>query len=187
MRGKKAMEIAINTLVVIILGMVILGMGFVFVRKIIDTGIDLSGDVDDQLMESMRQTQFADGRQVAILNPQAIVKAGDSEMFLLGFVNKLGSVQTFKVKVAYSTSSPVNGNLNGVDPMKGVLFLDLDYTLDPNDEEFMWILIEPQKGWPRGQYLFDVFVCKGDYDCTQDTNSQFLYTGQKHRIFLTVQ
>ncbi len=187
MRGKKAVEVAINTLVVIILGMVILGIGFIIIRKIIDTGVDLSGDVDDQLMESMRQTQFADGRQIAILNPQAAVNAGDGEMFLLGFVNKLGVTEDFYVKVVYSASSPVNADVQsrGID-VNTALVLPGPYSLANNEEKFIWIYLESQRSWPHGQYLYDVYVCVGPGDSTLATASN-LYTGQKHRIFLTVQ
>lgn len=195
--SKKGIELATNTLVVIIIGIVLLGLGFTMVVKIVNKGEDYTREVNEQLMEQLRKSQFTDGKLVAVLNPHKTIQRKDQAYFLLGFVNKDTQERNFRVIVKYNDKSPVDAvfkadmtrygpyyaNIN-----KYILHLDTTISLDPNKDHFRWLAFTPNKNLPTGEYYYDVFIC---YDGTgtpgvPECGSMNLYGNFKQRLFITL-
>ena len=196
MNNKAAIQLSVNMLVVIILGIVLLGMGIFLVQKVVDGGTETFNDVEERLKEELRNTQFRDGKRVAILNSHETVARGDTEIFVLGFLNKDLDTKDFRVVVKYSTSSPVHedirtlfteyfttNNINTVQNQNNYISEEMNKkmlhifktesgeykeTLTTNDDYFAELIFSASKNIPAGQYLYTVYVCYDGDDTVND-------------------
>ena len=191
-RSKAGIQLAVNVLVVIIIGIVLLGLGVTLVVKLVSQGEDYSKQVDERLKEQLRRTQFSDGRLAAVLNPHEVVSSGDGEFFLLGFVNKLDSQHEFKVEVEYQDSSEsLNSQQTSLARDEAVIYDSSEVLeLAPNEEAFRWVKVVLSKDLPSGEYLYDVYVCYNGTNTNWDEGvvcptDYRMYGGRKHRLFLT--
>ncbi|MBD3208958.1 hypothetical protein GF367_00885 [Candidatus Woesearchaeota archaeon] len=181
-RARKGVELSVNMMVTVVIGIVLLGIGIFIVTKIVDKGIEITGDVDEQLKEQLRKTQFREGRQVAVLNPHERVKPGESAYFLLGFVNTGNTVKNFTVYVQESDRSPTAFSGTGY-----VVYSSEQVTLQPKDDHFQWILFTTKNTTggrlPGGEYFYDVCVHDGETSSACDSDTLH---GNKQRLFITV-
>lgn len=185
---KRGFELAINMIVVIILGIVLLGMGIYFVTMIIDRTTELSGKVEGRLIDELRRERFSSGQKVALLNAEESVARGKTARFVLGFVNKQGEELDFRVVTEYSTNSPGHEALLSSEKMKATsgwgtmddkakdaevkkvmdkLLLHLfmiesstTVTLKSNVDDFYNLIFSPPRDLPPGQYFYTVYVCR---------------------------
>lgn len=196
--SRKGIQLSINMLVVIILGVVLLGMGIMLVTSMVDKGQSYSDEVDQQLMDQLRKSQFSDGRLVAVLSPQKEVSSGDTAYFVLGFRNNEDQPRNFRVVVDFNKdSSPVSSEPEWASSMEpsaadAAIYHDQKVSLEPNSDSFARIAIAPPKDLTSGQYFYDVYVCYDgsvssypeDSQCSAPTTR--LYSGSKQRLFVNV-
>jgi len=195
--SRSGIQMSVNMLVVIILGIVMLGLGIMLVTTMVSQGQEYTEEVDQQLMDRLRRSQFSDGRLVAVLSPQKEVGAGDFVEFVLGFRNNEDSPRDFSLVVEFNKdSSPVTDSLSWTSDHllkagKAPLYNDGVVALDPNDDHFEWIRVAPPKDLPSGQYFYDVYVCYDgsaytDFNPPCPYGQKQLYSGSKQRLFVNV-
>ena len=195
--SRKGIQLSVNVLVVIILGIVLLVLGITLVTNMVSQGQEYTQKVDQQLMDQLRQSQFSDGRLVAVLSPQKRVSPGEHVEFLLGFRNNEDDTHGFRVVVKFNEdSSPVGDALGSTQEQKAreaVLYFDGEQTLPPNEEHFQWIRVTPPSGLPSGEYFYDVYVCYtgtayDEHDTCKSLASEHkeLYSGSKHSLFVSI-
>ncbi len=188
---KKAMQLSINMLVVIIIGIVLFAAGMFLVKKLTSQGDDVMRQVDARLQKQLQQTCFLDGRPICVLDPKAKLAGGDRKLFAFGFMNNLGEEAKFKV-IVKSASHPTSINDGKANQMILHTLQIGTVDLEANAEEFLYIGFNPPKGAPSGQYLYDIYVCTdegsgimpSESQCTSGTKG--LYTRTKQRLFITV-
>lgn len=202
------MELAINTVVVLILGTILISMGVIITVRLVDQTNDINDEVDKEYQDELKRLHFADGKRVAVLDPHKTVTPGKSAFFTLGFVNKEDEQKQFLVVTKYVQDSPAESRFSTWRDDKGLelsdnpsLFLFHSYStgdtklLASGAYEFIYLLYDTPRDLPAGQYLYDVYIC---YNDDNDDNNNIdspevckgatpdLYTGTKQRLFITV-
>lgn len=102
--NRKAFELSINMLVVIILGMVLLGVGVTIFYKAYDKAVDIQETVNSQTEEQLDRL-LDDGSLLVVPFSSRDAKRGDNVIFNLGVSNELGATKNFRVLVVYRGSS----------------------------------------------------------------------------------
>ncbi|MBR9700245.1 hypothetical protein GOV11_00055 [Candidatus Woesearchaeota archaeon] len=145
---RHGMELAIGTLVVIILGIIIVGMGITLIYMVLDLGEETIDAVTDSQRSELRQL-IASGDLVAVTPGSVKIRAGESAIFAAGIENRL------KKKTYFSIS------MKGLDEARGEItwhtYLEPG-PIDPNQySDFLVIISVPVDALP-GTYTFIVKV-----------------------------
>ena len=158
--NKKGIQLSVNFLVVIILGLVILGLGTSLFYKLISTSKDIVLDVDKQTeerLERMMQT----GGLVVISDVTKNIKAGEFADFYLGITNEHSILEEFNIIVTESDPDPpLLGELVNIHGGQ-IVFLDQPYEVEVNDNVIIPIRIVTQKKTPKGTFIFLIEVEDG--------------------------
>ena len=183
--NKKAIQLSINFLVIIILSIVMLSSGLVLVRKFFATTVDIKADLDTQTKGKISQL-LSVGETTALPFNKKTINAGENGVFGLGILNVLREEHQYRVNiVAWDAYDKNKNQLTGFDGMqsntfgmveenKYVLYEDTEFTLKPNEQKEIPILVSMPKESQRGTYIFNVIV----QDLTQ--GSQYGNTQKKY-------
>lgn len=196
---RKGITLSINIIVVMIMGIVLIAVGLYLLRAIITPLDDIHREIGDKLKADLARLRFRDEQVVGLLNTHETIARGKDAWYLLGFVNE-GEKRKFRVLVDYVEDSPVDDNFSATpyysDPGPDKIIFhkfreDSSFTveLDRNQREFMWLLASVPKTVPKGDYMFDVYVCVET--TAPDTNDPCstqgayeTYSGTKQRLYL---
>lgn len=181
------MELSINMVVIIMLGIAMLGIGISIFYKAINKTVELKENVDSQSQEQLKAL-LDDGSILAIPIKDVDGERGKLSMFSLGLTNIMAKETGFVIHVTYAGSSAYPDDSN--DPFHPhdigkykfnynlvcsnsepedcgdawVKIKDRDFTLEPNERKFIpfGISVPKTKGVENGQYVFNVDVCIGE-------------------------
>lgn len=107
MTHRKGMELAVNTLVMIILGIIIMGGGISLVYKIFDKAITIPGEVDRQTEETLFNMLLGSKQRIAVLDNVKTVARKDDAVFAVAIQNQVdGTEATFTVEKPLLTLVP---------------------------------------------------------------------------------
>ena len=98
--NKKAIELSINFLVIIIISLAVFGMGILFVNKIFFAAGKKVAEMDSQTKEELARL-LDSGDKVAMPFFQKTVIHGNTATFGIGVLNTLGSPKAFTVVVKF--------------------------------------------------------------------------------------
>lgn len=158
------MELSINTLVVLILGILVVGGGIALVGSIIAETEDLLpriGEAEqEQLVEKLQR-----GERVVITDNVKQGTYGDYT-FGLGFKNSLPQERNFTVEITPKSIIERDGDVRSVDDMPAAFYVDEEITLQPGEQHTDVLFnIDIEKGNPRGTYTYEVQIkYKNDND-----------------------
>ena len=178
--SKKAFQMSINMIVVLVLGMVILGVGISIFTNAYSKVTDLRENVDSQTAARINSL-LDDGSLLIIPFSSKDGKRGDFVDFDLGINNELGDTYEFSILVTYAGSSAFSdGEVS--DPFQPVTIQDIGLgnlckvpetcgtnwamvagpkrVIKNNDRSMVPIrIVIPKKNVLKGQYIFNVDVC----------------------------
>ena len=191
MKNKRAMELSINFLVVMILGIAMLTMGVVFVRKMF-TGASEMKDKLDKQTEGELEKLMTSGERVALPYTKKEVKGGKTVIFGLGILNvndPSGTGQSvFNIDVDCNSKVGESTCLSNPPTIINIPTV----TIKNNEDEKIPIAI---KGGDTGTYIIDVKVCRStdsNFDDPCDgsisgiPNAEEYYDGSLHKIYVKV-
>lgn len=174
--NRKGFEVAVGTLVTMILGVIILGAGTLLVWQIVDEGTDvavhLTGGVERELQQLLSQ-----GKLVAVAPPSIELKAGETGTVGVGILNRRLEETTFFLSVPSGLdqdqfpidiaprNTPAPPSMWEIKHFEGI-------TISANEKAFAAISITAPKDTPSGTYTFLVHVSEG----TQLYDSARLFT-----------
>lgn len=184
--GRKGIDLSINTLVVIILGMLILGGGFLLLSQIDSSTRDLLQDVGRTTQQKIDK-ELVGGNLISIPdNTRTNAKYG-IQHFALGFVNKLTETHIFKPEFEFREAFTSNGTSITIDGDEMLFHRDFDdstnyVTLAANEvvKDIAFSITIPH-GSPKGTYVFDVTIF---YDKTIHNPPNDIYAQKQVRITL---
>lgn len=158
--SRAGVELAINTVVVLILGIIIVGGGIAMVWNLVEGGTDLVADVTDAQTRDIEE-RFADGQLVATAPQSMEIRAGDRGSAAVGVRSILSAQETFTLNIAGTgpDGQPVTSN-GQVGSWKLIYFPDL--TVDAQKRAAAAITIIPYKDADAGIYTFIVTVTRAD-------------------------
>lgn len=173
MDQKGAIDLSVNTLVVVIIGLVILGAGITFLYQLIAQSTELKAKLDQQTEEQLKQLLIDQGRKVAISVNTATVLRGESRIFGVGILN-VGEEDFFTIDVSLSKFVNEENQEATTDDLeiqtKEWLFYSQEqFSLGAEGNHNEAIMVNIPKNVLTGQYLFNVrvFDSEGQYGNTQ--------------------
>lgn len=184
--NSKGFQLSINMLIVIILGVVILGVGFSIFSKA-QTQISSAQETVSEQAQQQLEALLVDGSAPVIL-PFGLseVSRGKSAIFNLGISNELGKTTTFYVDILYSGTTATGYAEMGNEVDNWVLVHPRftqsggGFELDNNEQDYVPIQITvPKDGVKKGQYGFVVKVYQ------KIEGSDLLY-GSAQQIYVVV-
>ncbi len=122
MMNRKAFELSINMLVVIILGLVLMGVGILMFSQAYGKVSKIQEDVNSQSEQQLQQLLLKDVLAVPFATKD--VKRGENAVFNVGLKNELGVAKNFKVLVAYRGSSAYDSIDDPFRPMQNNYYLE---------------------------------------------------------------
>ena len=181
--NSKGFQLSINMLVVIILGIVILGVGFSIFAKAQLQISDAQESVSEQAQEQL-EALLIDGSSPVILPfGLAEVDRGKSAIFNLGISNELGLTKNFSVEITYSGTTAEDYIPNDFKIDDWILlhsYFVNGFELENNAREYVPIQITvPKNNVKKGQYGFTIKVY-------QKTDSNKLLYGSAQQIYIIV-
>lgn len=197
--NKRAIELSVNFLVMLILALVVFAGGLTVVKKFFGAAEQKREELDSETEQEIERL-LMDGSKVGIPISKKEIRMGEDEIFGLGIYNVKGAPKDFTVTVTFSTgidennqefpgitasSTYINENwIFGAFSSSGKV-----YRIENNRYEAVPILIKAypnigtNKFTEKGTYIFDVKV---EVDIDNDGSPDELYDGYIHKIYVQV-
>ena len=192
---KKAMELSVNFLVILIMSLIVFGSGIALVNKFFAHAEVRQEQLDQETVSAIEEL-LNDGDMVAIPVNKKNFKIGDQKIFGVGIYNTEQDTKNFSVQVLCKNAYHLDGS-KMVDGTGATADFDSDtlnedwhffndtrnYTIDRNKYETVEVLIEaspkagPGMSTKDGLYVFDVNVSLDGK----------LYDGHIHKLYVEVE
>jgi hypothetical protein len=180
--GKKgAIELSVNTLVVVIISVVILGGGLALLYSLVSQSWHVKDQLDDQTTAEIERLLTDEGKPVALPFHFAEIVRGDNAVFGVGILNKGGVSGSFYLNVELSSAVNEAGEdiSAQVDVIDWLTYYTKEILLEKEGDQVKEpISVSVPNEAKKGEYIFRVRVCH-DPDC-QD---QY---GKTQKIYVTV-
>ena len=180
--SKKGIELSVNFIVMVILGLVLFAMGLYLLSQAINVGKEMTDVIDDQHKKEI-ESLLMQGEKVTIPFDRVNLHVGEHNVFGLGILNEIdGAPMTFTVTLSPGVAVDSLGKtIPGPLTNKVALpFTSKDYTIRHNDQEIISLPVKILKGAPRGTYTVHVKVecdpdCGGTPPVTQYDTTKIIY------------
>ena len=154
---KRGVQLALNTLVVIILSITILALGAVFLFSFAGETESLSAELDSQTNQQI-ESLLTQGQKVAIpLNTKA-TEPGGQAVFGYGIINVLPQGAEFTRQISFSKAIDVQNNEISVNANDWVRFSNDPIQLANQDSFSDSILVVVPKDAAKGTYIYNLEI-----------------------------
>jgi hypothetical protein len=188
--NKTGMELSINMIVVIILGLVMLGAGIAIFNNGFGSAVELRDEMSQQQQLQLNRL-LDDGSSIVIPFTVKEAKRGEHADFDIGISNELnaGTID-FYIYVSLDDSNPTGSRALFSDKVLYVNNGDA-ISLGNNDRHYEPVRIIVDRKVPKGQYIFNVDICYdgGGKTCNDDNNGAMASgnrLGSRQKIYVTV-
>ena len=206
--NKKGIEIGINFIVMLIIGILLFGLSLSFLFKWFGSAEELKGEIDRQTEEQINTALKTGHQRVVIPIALQSLKRGKATTFGVGIRN-IGNTGPFSIATTFSGAYLQNGNKIPADPdyiedyWLGAFRVSETFTIAKNDQAVMPVLVKADTSTAsntptlKGDYVFNVCVYNAPIDvngnppvpCTiqqfQQDRSKF-YTEKIYQITVRV-
>ena len=161
MNHKGAIELSVNTLVVVIISLVILAGGITLLYKFIAGAEEIKADLDARTTEKLERLLVQQGKKVALPLHVADVERGKTHVFGLGILNALEAQQGFFIEIQLRKYVNELGQEVSVAPAaieQWVLYNTGEILIEVNDNHKESILVSVPRDAAKGQYIFTALV-----------------------------
>lgn len=180
--NKKAIELSINFMVILIITIVVFGMAMYLLKMFFGTAEEIKRNIDTQTEGEIQRVLFS-GERVAMPVNKKDIRRGSSDVFGLGILN-INADPDFTIKIE---SGPLilKDNTQIASPSPGLAFLsEYKKTVKNNEHVIVSIPIRVPRGAAVGTYIINVYVCAcSGSGCCSSSNS---YDGTVHKVYVTV-
>lgn len=148
--NRKGFELAVNTLVVLILGFIIVGGGILLLAQILEGEGALAQEISAQQAQEVRE-QLTRGKLVAVYPTSTHAESGDSVIIALGIENRLRDGENFSVAIRGYDAS------DNLGPTSWATYFDAVQVPANAQRSFPLVIEIPETASP-GTYTFVVEV-----------------------------
>lgn len=166
MNNKKAIELSVNFLVILIIAIVVFGFGIYLTFKFFGSAQELPGAISAQLQQEINQ-MLSHGEKVALPINQQTIPVKKSYTFWLGLSNMLNNAETNSFTISANLNkfiSPddtvytsVDSEFDAADINLVVTYIN-SYILENGAQKSIPIAVSVLKDAPSGNYIIDVAV-----------------------------
>jgi len=154
MNKKAALELSMNTIIIIVIGVVLLSLGLMFVRGIFGNVDDLTRDAFEGAENAINDIATHD--QKLTVPSQIPIRQGDSAVSNIWVVNENPTQQAFTLSLTPSADNNAGAKISISIPSSQV-------TLDTGEEVGFAIGIEVSNNLAKGLYGYTVQINGGTY------------------------
>ena len=158
--SKKALELSINSLVVIIISLVILTSGIVLMRTFFKSTAEIKAKIDTQT-ESKIASLLAEGEPIAVPIYRKTIEPKKHKTFGLGILNIIQDYPqtTFNIDIRFSGAyDRTNTEITGINAQNWLLYEEEPVTLAANEQKIIPILVAVSADAVPGTYIFTIDV-----------------------------
>ncbi|MFH2021199.1 MAG: hypothetical protein ABIJ34_07300 [archaeon] len=167
--NKKGMELAINYLVGIILGIILLSLGLIFAASIFKASGEITKMGLPDYFEVERENCVQRGDRVCIPKTKGDAETLKTTSFGVVINNIYGQTKEFKLHVTFRRGLTLDDQTINSVTLKDWTFTDFaTIELENNDDTVIEVPIRPPRGIKSGTYTFNVNVCLNANDNTDD-------------------
>ncbi len=165
MKNKKAIELSVNFLVILIIAIVVFGFGIYLVFKFFGAAPDITEGISSQLQQEINQ-MLSQGEKVALPINQQTVQDGKGYTFWLGISNMLNNAETNSFTISANLNKFIapddtvytSGTIfNNAKAKLNIIYV-LSYVLKNGGQKSIPIAVSVLRGAPSGNYIIDVLV-----------------------------
>ena len=159
------MQLAVNTIVVLILGIIIVGGGIALFNKIFQEAVVLPDKMGQQMQEQLKAILLNSNQKIAVLGDLKTVQRKQTATFPAAFQNELEAPQAdFRIKDPELVVDPTGGACQVATPPDSCpepRVLPGPYTVKRYDNWPFFVGVAIPKNAARGQYVYQVTI-EGD-------------------------
>jgi hypothetical protein len=194
---KASIQLSVNFLVILIISIVILGLGFVLVNRMVGTGDDKITQMDDRLRVQIENLLVRENRLVAIPTVEKNINRGKGDFFGIGVMNLEIEKQFFKVNLTFHEAYRKNGEIMNIvlstpsqTPNSWIKLVEKEpFEIKGRDKYVFSAGIQvPKQNVIQGLYVFNVSVTNGTnnniVDCFDNYND--CYDKSIHKLYVLV-
>jgi len=164
-----AIDLSIETLVIIIISLVVLSAGITLIYQFIGGAEDIKAQLDLKTQDELERLLVGQGKKVALPLHVATVPRGDSHVFGLGILNTYDATESFQVqirlnKVTDETKADVTAQVDQLNVAGWALYNTAPVAIESNANNKEAILMQVPKDAIKGEYIFvaEVFDSKNN-------------------------
>lgn len=173
---RKGMQLAVNTLVVLILGIVILGMGMALVYTIYDKSVAMAEEVPAQTEKRLFSVLLSSKQRIAVLNNVRDVERGDAVLFPVAIQNEIEQEsEQFLIEMGDTVTATTKqgDSIDCADPSVTCpepIVLPGPYEVERFKSKAFNVFVDVPKPTLPGEYTYRVKVYQGDTALSDDFN-----------------
>lgn len=183
---KASINLAMSTIVMVIIGMVMLTSGIILMQSFISGAEEIKSQLDAQTESELERLLIDQGKKVALPLHTVILEAGEDHIFGLGILNIDSTLygESFSIDITLSKLIDENSlEIESVDEAETVSWLLYNtdvLTIEENEHKSEAIYIGVPEDAYKGTYIYNVYVY---YDGTSGSTK---YDSVK-KLYVTVE
>jgi hypothetical protein len=163
---KGSINLAINTIVMILIGIVILTLGILLMRQFISGAQEIQEGLDSQTEAELQRLLVDQGKKVALPLHTVSLEAGENHVFGLGILNLEAASygDEFLLDVTFSKLLSSDNEEISIDssiPESWLLFDEGPFFIEENGYKFESIYVEVVVDAKKGTYIYNAYVYDG--------------------------
>jgi len=99
--NKKAIELSVNFLVMLIIALAVFGMGLMLFKQFFSQAENIKQNLDEQTKAELTQKMMSSSEQLIVYPTQMTIPRGSSDVFGVGILN-IGTGTDFNISTTYS-------------------------------------------------------------------------------------
>jgi hypothetical protein len=163
--NKKAIELSINFVVLLIIALVVFGMGLTLFRKFFVQAEAIQENLDEQTRKELQQRMMNSLEQVVIYPTQMTIKKGRGDVFGVGILNIGNDADLFYIEADFSTN-PLCYNRDGesmaCDAGDISVIETISRTIKSNERQIIDVPVRVSDNAASGKYAVKVEVRNDD-------------------------
>ena len=167
--NKKAFELSINFIVILIISIVIFGFGIKFVSNLMQGVNDLNKLTNSDFEANMERILCDSSEKTCVGISRKEIRPNKVAFFTFGVLNTNEQITDFYIDI--EQAEPYD---NHPDPIKYQLNNEL--TLDPFEQNNVVIAVQVPGGTKKGTYVLNVYVCSEQSSCEEGSNNRYSKT-----------
>jgi len=178
--NKKAFELSINFIVILIISIVIFGYGIKFVYDLMNQANEIKDITEKEINAQLENILCDSSERICIGTSTKEIRPNKVGVFTVGILNT-GDRNQFYIDVKESDSEGIH--YIG----RTYWMLQNEVTIEPNEQKKVGIGVQVPGGADKGTYVLNVYICKGDSlsSCDKDSPPDVRY-GTTQKLYVVV-
>lgn len=162
---KGAINLAVSTIVIVVICLVVLGAGISLMRNMITGAEEIKDQLDMQTEEELERLLVDQGKKVALPLHTVTLEAGENHVFGIGILNidseTYGEEFTMAIelsKVLDDSDDEITSSIDATEALSWILYDSSTLIVEENQHRKESILVDLPEDATKGTYIFNVDI-----------------------------